>query len=79
MDVPNEYITQEGTSSIELTLCGNPRPKLFYTFQGKTKESKIVQSLNDTKKMYKYEIVLENVDRKSYGSTIEFNATCFKD
>ena len=60
---------------IEITLCGNPQPKLSYTFKGKTKDAKMIEKLDDSKKMYKYEIILEYVDRNVCGSTIQFNVT----
>ena len=63
---------------MEITLSGNPKPKLFYTFQGQTNETKMIQKIDDSKKVYKYEIVLEDVDRKDCGSTLEFKATGFK-
>ena len=69
---------REGTATFEMTLSGNPQPKLSYTFKAKTKEAKMVEKVDDSKKIYKYEIRLENVDRNDCGSTIEFKATGFK-
>ena len=68
---------REGNNSIELILCGNPQPKLFYTFQGESREAKMIRKLDDSKKMYKYKIFLENVDRRDCGSIITFNANGF--
>lgn len=59
---------------MEITLCGNPQPKLFYTFHGKTKSAKMIEKLNELKQMYKYQIDLENVKRRDCGSTLQFNA-----
>ena len=73
------YALEEGTNSFGLTLCGNPQPELFYTFQGKTKEAAMIEKVDDSKKMYKYKIKFENIDRKVCGSTLEFKATGFKD
>ena len=77
-EIPKEYLLKEGKTTIEMILSGNPQPKLSYTFQGKTKEAKMVEKVDDSKKIYKYEIVLENVDQNDCGSTIEFKATGFK-
>ena len=64
---------------MELTLCGHPQPTLQHTFKGKTKEAKMIEKVDDTKKMYKYKINLDNIDRKDNGSTIVFRATGFRD
>ena len=78
-EISKPYALEEGTNLFDLTLCGNPQPKLFYTFQGKTEEAKMIQKLDDSKKMYKYKIEFEKIDRKVCGSTLEFKATGFKD
>ena len=73
-EIPKEYLLQEGTNTIEITLCGNPQPKLSYTFHGKTKEAEMIEKLDESKQMYKYQIVLENVTRTDCGSTLELIA-----
>ena len=79
-EIPNNYILTEGRrNSIELTLCGNPQPKLSYTFKGRTEEVDIIEKVDDSKKKYKYKINLKNVDRNDFGSKIVFKATGFKD
>ena len=74
-----EYTFVEGSQSVEVTLCGHPQPKLQYTFKGKTKEAEMIEKLDDSKKMYKYKINLDDIDRKDCGSTLTFRATGFKD
>ena len=78
-EIPKEYLLQEGTNTIEITLCGNPQPKLSYTFHGKTKEAEMIEKLDKSKKMYKYKIILENVDRNICKSELKFLATGHKD
>ena len=77
--IDKKYTFEEGTQSIDLTLCGNPQPELSYAFKGKTKEAKMTQKLEDSKKMYRYKINLDNVERKDCGSPLTFRATGFKD
>ena len=64
---------------MEITLCGHPQPELQYTLKGKTKEAEMIEKLDDSKKMYKYKINLNDIDRKDCGSTLTFRATGFKD
>ena len=64
---------------MDITLCGNPQPKLSYTFKGESKEVDIIEKVDDSKKKYKYENNLKNVDRNDFGSIIVFKATGFKD
>ena len=78
-EVQKEYTFGEGSQSVEVTLCGHPRPELQYTFNGKTKEAEMIEKLDDSKKMYKYKINLDDIDRKDCGSTLTFRATGFKD
>ena len=77
--IDKEYTFEEGTQSIDLTLCGNPQPKLSYTFKEETKEAEMVKELDKSKKMYKYQINLDNVERKDCGSPLTFKATGFKE
>ena len=72
--IPSEFTLQEGTNTIEIKLCGNPQPKLSYTFHGKTKEAEMIEKLDKSKQMYKYKIVLENVTRTDCGSTLKLIA-----
>ena len=78
-DITKNYTLEEGASSINLTICGNPQPELVYTFQGKTEEAKMIEKFDDSTKKYKYKIDFEKIDRKVCGSTLEFKATGFKD
>ena len=77
-EIPKEYLLPEGTNTIEITLCGNPQPKLSYTFHGKIKSAKMIEKLNDTKQMYKYQIDLENVNRNICKSELKLLATGLK-
>ena len=77
--IDKEYTFEEGTQSMDLTLCGSPQPKLSYRFKGETKDAEMTQKLDESKKMYKYKINLESINRKDCGSTLTFNATGFKD
>ena len=79
-EIPKRYAYTEGTNNtIEITLCGHPQPKLQYTFKGKTEKAEMIEKVDDSKKMYKYKINLNNIDRKDNGSTIVFKATGFRD
>ena len=77
--IDKEYTFEEGTQSIDLTLCGNPQPKLSYTFKGETKDAEMTQKLEDSNKMYRYKINLDSVNRKDCGSPLTFKATGFKE
>ena len=76
--IDKEYTFEEGTQSMDLTLCGNPQPKLSYTFKEDTKEAQMVKELDKSKKMYQYKINLDNVEKKDCGSQLTFKATGFK-
>ena len=75
--VQKEYTLTEGNNSIEIQLCGNPQPRLSYTFRGQTEDAEMIEKLNDTKKMYKFKTNLDKIDRKDCGSTLAFNASGF--
>ena len=68
----------EGNNSIKLTLCGHPQPKLSFTFRGQPKKAEMIEKVGDSKKMYKYRINLDNVNREDNGSPLKFNAVGFK-
>ena len=63
--------------TIHLTLCGNPQPKLKYTWNGKSKEAS-VKLVNETLKMYRYEMKSTNIKRWHCGSKVRFTAIGFK-
>ena len=63
---------------MELELCGNPQPTLSFTFRGKTEAAEMIEKVDDTKKMYKYKINLDNIVREDCGSTLTLNAFGFK-
>ena len=77
-EVQKEYTFEEGSQNMELTLCGHPQPTLQHTFKGKTKEAEMIEKVDNTKKMYKYRINLDNIDREDCGSTLTLNAIGFK-
>lgn len=76
--IKNDYHLLEGNQDIDVTLCGNSPPILYYTFDGQNKSAKRIEKVDDSQKLYKYKIQLRNLKSNHCGEWIHFQATGFK-
>lgn len=65
-----------GTQSIKVSLCGNPRPGLSYSIDGGyTYRSLNGSLLDDTTKTHLFQVKFHRVNSSLCGSVIHFNVT----
>ena len=70
----------EWNQTVDITLCGNPQPELFYTLDGEQKKyNASVVVVDDSQKMFKYNVQLDNLKISDCKKTIYFYGKGFKD
>ena len=76
--IKNEYHLRKGNQNVDVTLCGNPPPNLYYTFNGERKNAARVEDVDDNQKMFKYRMQFKNLTAHHCGEKIYLEGEGFK-